>query len=366
MQNRAFLGLVLFTGASALSVQREDAETVVQSDGHVAAAAAATSATSSSKLMRRAPPTAADKTSKAKPDVALCIAGQPRGLVEGQSKNLQENLISALGAVDVMVAGPTYPGLPEPEMKSLFEPLGAAQSRINEQPRVEQLWRSVYESAPEADFKTIEAFGDFGGATLFGPSFGNGQGMFQWYWRDQCLQMIEQQEKLRGSNYSRVVVTRFDYKWVAPHPPLSLLTTSADVWTPAGSEESGLNDHHAVLTRQAANVWLGVYRSLLNGEAAELLKRADMKKSWRNNECYLKFLAAKSNLTVKPFPPTAAVRSCPRGGAFTCKYEFCPQEEGTLSEFKDCEEARFAKRTLSRIKRDGGWLQQHVDHPWDN
>lgn len=370
MQPWFFVLFLLLPGAFSLASKKDQSleVAVVQSDG-------------ATKLMRReAPDTNVRSSANMQrgangtelPTTALCIAGQPRGLVEGQAENLQRNLISALGNVAVFVAGPPYPGLQPQEMGRLLEPLGAYESRIVEQPRVEELWRSVYENAPEADFKEVELFGDSGGATLYGPVFGNGQTVFQWYWRDQCLQMIEAAEKQRlphdsheSRNFTKVVVTRFDYKWLAPHPPISMLgTEAADVWTPAGVEESGLNDHHAVLSRSAANVWLGVWRSLLNGQTAELLRTSEVKKSWRNSEFYLKSLAAKNGLMVKQFPPAAAVRSCPRGGAFTCKYEFCPQDEGTLMEFKDCEEGRFARRTAARLNQSG-WTPYILARPWD-
>ena len=54
--------------------------------------------------------------------------------------------------------------------------------------------------------------------------------------------------------YDRFVLTRSEFVWLCPHPPLSLLDRS-EIWVPAGVEDTawpdygGLNDRHLVVSR---------------------------------------------------------------------------------------------------------------------
>ena len=48
--------------------------------------------------------------------------------------------------------------------------------------------------------------------------------------------------------YDRFVITRPDFVWLCPHPPLSVLDRDA-IWVPDGEDYSGLNDRHLVASR---------------------------------------------------------------------------------------------------------------------
>jgi hypothetical protein len=50
-------------------------------------------------------------------------------------------------------------------------------------------------------------------------------------------------------NYDRFVITRSDFVWDLPHPPLSVLAPS-DIWFPDGEYHGGLTDRHLVVSRQ--------------------------------------------------------------------------------------------------------------------
>jgi len=48
--------------------------------------------------------------------------------------------------------------------------------------------------------------------------------------------------------YDRFVITRSDFVWLCPHPPLSILDRGA-IWFPNGEHYGGLNDRHLIVSR---------------------------------------------------------------------------------------------------------------------
>jgi hypothetical protein len=51
-----------------------------------------------------------------------------------------------------------------------------------------------------------------------------------------------------AERYDRFVITRPDFVWLCPHPPLSVLDSDS-IWVPDGEDYSGLNDRHLVASR---------------------------------------------------------------------------------------------------------------------
>jgi hypothetical protein len=84
--------------------------------------------------------------------------------------------------------------------------------------------------------------------------------------------------------YDRFVITRSDFVWLCPHPPLSILSRD-NVWIPDGQHWGGLNDRHMVASR--ADI-----ESCLNGledmvlESASLYEEMKHKDEW-NDEQFL-------------------------------------------------------------------------------
>jgi hypothetical protein len=73
--------------------------------------------------------------------------------------------------------------------------------------------------------------------------------------------------------YDRFVITRSDFMWLSPHPPLSILDRDA-LWFPDGELWGGLNDRHLVASRDdIADCLNGIEEILLHpGELYEQLK----------------------------------------------------------------------------------------------
>ena len=73
-----------------------------------------------------------------------------------------------------------------------------------------------------------------------------------------------------AKNYTHFIVTRTDFQWLAPHPPLHLLD-DRHVWIPEGEDYQGYNDRHAVCSRKNIAIYLKFFETMINGEAFDFL-----------------------------------------------------------------------------------------------
>ena len=81
----------------------------------------------------------------------------------------------------------------------------------------------------------------------------------------RALHALTAAEAAGGFRYDRVVSSRLDFRWYAPHPPAWRLPPSR-VWIPEGSDfYGGLNDRHALLSRGAAELLMRRYEYILDG-----------------------------------------------------------------------------------------------------
>jgi hypothetical protein len=62
--------------------------------------------------------------------------------------------------------------------------------------------------------------------------------------------------------YDRFVISRSDFVWLCPHPPLSVLDRDA-IWVPNGEDHGGLNDRHLVASRADVENCLNVIEDVL-------------------------------------------------------------------------------------------------------
>jgi len=88
-----------------------------------------------------------------------------------------------------------------------------------------------------------------------------------------CLRLISTQEREQrhGLRYDRVLWSRLDHRWLLPHPPPVQLPRACGAWVPFGEDYLGLNDRHALLERDAAEVYLGRYQMILDGRVMRAL-----------------------------------------------------------------------------------------------
>ena len=69
-----------------------------------------------------------------------------------------------------------------------------------------------------------------------------------------------------GAEYRRIVFSRLEFRWLAPHPPLALLEPQV-LWVPSGQNVNGVNDRHAVMHRDHAPTYFGRWQFLLSDQA---------------------------------------------------------------------------------------------------
>jgi hypothetical protein len=62
--------------------------------------------------------------------------------------------------------------------------------------------------------------------------------------------------------YDRFIITRSDFVWLCPHPPLSILDRDA-IWVPDGEDYGGLNDRHLIVSRPDVVNCLNVIEDML-------------------------------------------------------------------------------------------------------
>ena len=111
----------------------------------------------------------------------------------------------------------------------------------------------------------------------------------------------------RTRPFARVVFSRLAHVWLAPHPPLPLLGVApADcVWVPHGVDGGGLSSRHAVLSRAAADVYLGRLDRIYDGR---VLDEHPLGRGVVGALSYERHLAATlkhSNLSTCRFPAVA-------------------------------------------------------------
>jgi hypothetical protein len=109
------------------------------------------------------------------------------------------------------------------------------------------------------------------GNTIFAPVIGpsNGNVLWQLHSLHRVHSLLREQERARGLEYARVVVSRLDFVWLSPHPPLLLLDERC-VWAPMAEDYGGLNDRHAVLSRPHADAYLGRWDMIRDGRILRL------------------------------------------------------------------------------------------------
>ncbi|MGZ5374767.1 MAG: hypothetical protein ACXWDK_10920, partial [Aeromicrobium sp.] len=74
------------------------------------------------------------------------------------------------------------------------------------------------------------------------------------------LQGLQQDGVL--DRYDRFVITRSDFVWLCPHPPLSILDRGS-LWIPDGEQYGGLTDRHLVVSREDAAAALSLIDDIL-------------------------------------------------------------------------------------------------------
>ena len=119
------------------------------------------------------------------------------------------------------------------------------------------------------------------------------------YFRWVLLQFLKEENLLK--RYDRFVITRSDFIWEAPHPPMELLNPQY-IWFPDGEGYNGLTDRHVVLSKHNVYQYLNIIGPIL-AEPERIFSEMKHKKDW-NLEQFIQFSLARQQLidNVKYFP----------------------------------------------------------------
>ena len=93
--------------------------------------------------------------------------------------------------------------------------------------------------------------------------------------------------------YDRLVITRSDFFYLCPHPPLELLQ-SDKIWIPNGEHYGGITDRHLIVNRQYAERALSACNAILE-RPNELLEEMRWRNNW-NLEQYLDYHFRKTGI----------------------------------------------------------------------
>ncbi len=101
--------------------------------------------------------------------------------------------------------------------------------------------------------------------------------------------------------YDRFVVTRSDFFWPCPHPPMELLDPHF-IWVPDGEGYGGITDRHAVLSRDNIQTYLDIIEPVLK-EPGVLAREMRFRTDW-NLEKFIKFslMRRDGDALLKFFP----------------------------------------------------------------
>lgn len=146
----------------------------------------------------------------------------------------------------------------------------------------------------------------------------------EFYDYQQLLALLQRHEQRRASNYSRVIFSRLELEWLAPHPELTVLHPPSIVWVP-WIPQPGLSDYHAVMSREHATFYLSRWSLLLGGadRVNEFVRLRDA--VYYGPEMFLKLLLLGAKVAIGYYPLPAFLSCCrlPPNSTGTCWQSRC-------------------------------------------
>lgn len=243
--------------------------------------------------------------------VALCLTGQVR-MLETTHLAMEQYLLGVLRP-DVFLYGPVQEGADDtPNLYGLKDYV-ITQKWEHEDIRT-QLYSDTRSAGRVIDLEYLEVQGNWFGNQCLSPALRDnrpGSAICLYYNQKMCLEMIRSHETTRAEPYKYVTISRFDFRWISPHPPIELLQGVDAVWIPSGSDwEGGVNDRHAFMLRKHAEVYLGAWKIIIDGEAKDVMldTLGAMKVQGYpgpNTESFLRARLEYNNINIERFPSVA-------------------------------------------------------------
>lgn len=160
----------------------------------------------------------------------------------------------------------------------LDEAQGIELERLKRKDRVD--WRQLFALA-----------GNWLGAAHDGEKKRPGSGVILIYFRWLLHQYLVAENLL--NQYDRFIITRADFFWQCPHPPLEFLSPDK-IWLGDGESWGGISDRHTVLSRQNIEAYLGIGSQILT-DPDGLLAEMRFRSEW-NIEQYIAHSLARLGL----------------------------------------------------------------------
>jgi hypothetical protein len=287
-----------------------------------------------------APGPAATKLTEPRSSVAMCVGGLLSLDIYMQGRSVRLGILDVLRP-DVFVAGTLNGTRAETTggggdnwksrvsrgLQGIEELAPFAAVEVQSQPSPEEL-RAMLQQSGHFAALSKQASGAGAGRlrqndedprlwlpTMLSPAVGNPQAntLREFHYQSRCMDMIERVEARRARAYERVLFTRLENHWLAPHPPLALLSP-AHVWVPAGEDNGGVNDRHWLSPRREAGKLMRRWDALLDGTALTALHgttaEAGVRPRFLSSEMYLREYSVYHRISFARFPMLAYLACC--------------------------------------------------------
>ncbi|KAL3923102.1 MAG: hypothetical protein SGPRY_004329 [Prymnesium sp.] len=192
--------------------------------------------------------------------------------------------------------------------------------------------------------------------TIFSPVIGLNtlNVLRQHYALYSCLRLIHSHEASHGLQYNRIVHSRLEFVWLAPHPPLRLMDLRC-AWVPDGEDYGGLNDRHAVLNREHAVLYMARWEMILDGRVMQ--NNANLRTNTccgsMSDEKWLRNIVHFHHIPVCRFPQLSYLTCCNAQTRKNCFRHHCFKESVFNMTFFAKSAAEFAGCAHSaRLLRD--------------
>jgi len=214
---------------------------------------------------------------------------------------------------DIFMYGPLDRSMPDgPELYGLEDFVKT--SRWEDEDIRSQLYAETVNPSRTIELEYLEVQGNWFGNQCLRPALRDnrpGSAICMYYNQKKCLDLIQESEEDRGRPYEWVVLSRTDFRWLAPHPPLDLLAEEDAIWIPSGSDwEGGINDRHVIMRRRHAEAYMSAWQLITQGKAKEVMldtlgSMKVMGYPGPTTESFLKARLAYYKVPVERFPNVA-------------------------------------------------------------
>ena len=167
-----------------------------------------------------------------------------------------------------------------------------------------QCWLCQEYNVPTPDWRLMLRIKGLWQGRILSPDPQPSNASVLFFCRWLLLHGLQQDDVL--DRYDRFVITRSDFVWSCPHPPLSVLDRGA-IWFPNGEHYGGLTDRHLVVSRADVVDCLNLIEDILlePNQLYEEMKYMIGRPAWNNNiEQFLAHHLRRKGLfhKVKMFP----------------------------------------------------------------